>query len=221
MSKNSVLLKDVEAGDIFRFGEMTFVATEAYDDAVLAVCTRIVGRYPFETVRADEQNNFCGSTLSRNLEKRFKDSCPAVWDAAIPQEIDLTALNGDTQYDRATVKIGIPTLDHYRAWKDLYPNTILDGFWLATPSFCGRWASTGEYTALVVTKSRKISPVASQNMSGAVPTVLLPNNLTVDLLDNATPTTTTTAPPTAVTMLNNLSSDELMEELQRRMKAGV
>lgn len=221
MNKPSVLLKNVEAGDIFRFGEMTFVATEAYDDAVLAVCTRIVGRYPFETVRANEKNNFCGSSISRNIEKLFKERYPQVWDAAMPQEIDLTALNGDIQYDRATVKIGMPTLDHYRAWKDVYPDTITDGFWLATPSFCGRWASTGEFTTLIVTRSRKISPVSTQKPSCVVVTVLLPNNLAVDLLDNAAPTTTTTAPPTAATMLNDLSNDELMEELQRRMKAGL
>ena len=70
-------------------------------------------------------------------------------DNILQRERDLLSLDGQTEYGKAYEKVSLLTVDEYRKYRSLIPNTEDDWWWLITP-----WSTPcNDYKTCVATVS--------------------------------------------------------------------
>lgn len=128
-----------------RNGECFIVDGEEFvklDDIADGAFVLLVGTLPdycaFESEDADDDrdhNNFIGSNVKRVVDK-WLHSHKTLSNAAMARPIDLTSMDGMTDYGMPTVYGRILTVDEYRKYRRFIPLTDKP-FWTATP-WCTR-----------------------------------------------------------------------------------
>lgn len=99
----------------------------------------------FESEDADDDrdhNNFIGSNVKRVVDE-WLHRHKTLSDAAMPLPIDLTSMDGMTDYGMPNVYGRILTVDEYRKYRRFIPLTDKP-FWTATP-WCTRSSSSDNY----------------------------------------------------------------------------
>lgn len=100
----------------------------------------------FESEDADDDrdhNNFIGSNVKRVVDK-WLHSHKILSNAALARPIDLTSMDGMTDYGMPNVYGRILTVDEYRKYRRFIPLTDKP-FWTATP-WCTRSSFSGNYS---------------------------------------------------------------------------
>lgn len=111
----------------------------------------------FESEDADDDrdhNNFIGSNVKRVVDK-WLHSHKTLSNAALARPIDLTSMDGMTDYGMPNVYGRILTVDEYRKYRRFIPLTDKP-FWTATP-WCTRSSSSSSYIAYVVDSGGSVS----------------------------------------------------------------
>ena len=82
-----------------------------------------------------ESNNWANSDLRDYLVTEFLDKLKEEIgeDNILQRERDLLSLDGQTEYGNAYEKVSLLTVDEYRKYRSLIPNTEDDWWWLITP----------------------------------------------------------------------------------------
>lgn len=82
-----------------------------------------------------ESNNWVNSDIRDYLVTEFLDKLKEEIgeDNIIQRERDLLSLDGQTEYGKAYEKVSLLTIDEYRKYRSLIPNTEDDWWWLITP----------------------------------------------------------------------------------------
>lgn len=82
-----------------------------------------------------ESNNWVNSDIRDYLVTEFLDKLKEEIgeDNIIQRERDLLSLDGQTEYGKAYEKVSLLTVDEYRKYRSLIPNTEDDWWWLITP----------------------------------------------------------------------------------------
>ena len=98
-----------------------------------------------------ESNNWVNSDLRDYLVTEFLDKLKEEIgeDNILQRERDLLSLDGQTEYGKAYEKVSLLTVDEYRKYRSLIPNTEDDWWWLITP-----WSTPcNDYKTCVATVS--------------------------------------------------------------------
>lgn len=149
MTKTMEICK-VRNGEHFIVDGEEFVKLGEIGDGAFVL---LVGTLPdyctFESEDADddrEHNNFIGSNVKRVVDEWLYGH-KILSDAAMALPIDLTSMDGMTDYGMPIVYGRILTVDEYRKYRRFIPLTDKP-FWTATP-WCTRSSSRGSYAYFV------------------------------------------------------------------------
>ena len=135
MSK-TITLDRVPFGAIFTLDGVRFVKLDGDRDAVFALAEDTVadlGCVQFEADNAarEDHNNFNGSLVQKEIERWVRDQHKPIFDAVVERPIDLTTMDGMTDYGCPLTVVRILTIDEYRKHRRFIPLTDKP-YWLAT-----------------------------------------------------------------------------------------
>ena len=87
---------------------------------------------PFESDDdREDANNFCGSHIAKEMERWLRDQHKPIFDATLERPIDLTTMDGMTDYGTPLAVARLLTIDDYRKYRRFIPLASRP-FWLAT-----------------------------------------------------------------------------------------
>ena len=152
--KKTITLNQVRCGEHFMLGGVEFVKLDDDKGASFVVAADITGKEcPFESSSAkrDDHNNFVGSHIQKVVEAFLLDH-PEINKAVVDRPINLTSMDGMTDYGCPVVHGRILTSDEYRKYRAFIP-LASDWYWLATPWTTLRSpnSSNGSYAYVVIT----------------------------------------------------------------------
>ena len=134
MKMKDLALAQVRRGEHFAIDGVEFVKLEDDLDAAFAVAADTLPEgCPFEDNDAerDDHNNYAGSLLSKTVERWLRDKHPAIFSAVVERPIDLTTMDGMTDYGKPLAVVRALTIDEYRKHRSILPLTSKP-YWLAT-----------------------------------------------------------------------------------------
>ena len=135
MSK-TITLDRVPFGATFTLDGVRFVKLDGDRDAIFALTEDTpadLGYVQFEDDDAtrDDHNNFNGSLVQKEIERWLRDKHKPIFDAVVERPIDLTTMDGMTDYGCPLTVGRILTIDEYRKHRRFIPLTDKP-YWLAT-----------------------------------------------------------------------------------------
>ena len=135
MSK-TITLDRVPFGATFTLDGVRLVKLDGDRDAIFALTEDTpadLGYVQFEDDDAtrDDHNNFNGSLVQKEIERWLRDKHKPIFDAVVERPIDLTAMDGMTDYGCPLTVGRILTIDEYRKHRRFIPLTDKP-YWLAT-----------------------------------------------------------------------------------------
>ena len=184
-------------------GEPCIVLEHRQDGTLLVVTEQI--KYKF-----GPSNNFAASPLRAHLNANFLDSLTLGHpDEIITRTVDLTALNGSTEYGTVECKLAPLTLDELRKYHDILPRP--EGFeWSVTP-WSTPEAGGGDKGVLGLYSDGNLNGNGCSLTCGSRPAFLIPSTLTVEVDGDEDQEGQEAPNPLAA-----YSKLELVEELYRR-----
>lgn len=188
------LLSDFQIGTTVEYhGEPCLILEHRKDGTLLLVLEQI--KHTF-----GETNNFAASGLCEHLNGAYLDTLTHGNNGEIiPRNIDLTALNGSTEYGSCVCKVAPLTLDELRKYHGIIPKPE-SWEWSVTP-----WSTPcvdeDEVWVIGLNTNGNVSNSLCSITRGARPAFLLPSNYVVEL----------------ESPLAHYTDDELLAEIARRI----
>lgn len=130
-SNKAIKLSDVEIGQTFKIGDVTYIKFADKDGVTVAVTKDIIFKSKF-----GKNNNFAKSKVFEKLNNEFLPKVAEIigFENICNFTTDLITLDGLKPYEPITSKISLPTLDFYRENVEIFDKYKLDEWWwLATP----------------------------------------------------------------------------------------
>lgn len=120
----------LKIGDTFELAGTTWKILDITNDGYSCLADSI-GEMGFDS----ESNNWANSDLRDYLVTEFLDKLKEEIgeDNILQRERDLLSLDGQTEYGKAYEKVSLLTVDEYRKYRSLIPNTEDGWWWLITP----------------------------------------------------------------------------------------
>lgn len=133
MSKTIELCK-VRQGEFFTIDGVEFVKLDEKMGGAFVVTTDTLpdtGPFEHEDAERNDHNNFVGSCLMADILE-WANNHPSIKDAMLERPIDLTSMDGMTDYGIPCVKARTLTIDEFRKYRCYIPLTSKP-WWTATP----------------------------------------------------------------------------------------
>lgn len=124
-------MPDVKIGDVVTIADIEWIVLDKKDDAVLCLTKDHVNKDVFDR----RNNNYATSYVRSWLNTDFLQTITRKVgeDALFDVEIDLTACDGSKEYGCVVDRVGLLTLDMYKAYSDIIMRFPLDCWcWTAT-----------------------------------------------------------------------------------------
>lgn len=120
----------LKIGDTFELAGTTWKILDITNDGYSCLADSIK-----ETEFDSESNNWVNSDIRDYLVTEFLDKLKEEIgeDNILQRERDLLSLDGQTEYGKAYEKVSLLTVDEYRKYRSLIPNTGDGWWWLITP----------------------------------------------------------------------------------------
>lgn len=182
-------------GDIITLADVKFAVLDIIDGNPFVVALTNQG-----SSRFGDSNNYANSTL-RNVVENWLEDLDIDTDLVMEREIDLTTLDGYKGYGKLKVKAAPLTMDEARKYAELIPDPD-DWSWLATG--WGAPEHRGSQYALFVYSNGYWSRNNCSNSYGIRPALMLSSALLTSV--------------EIKTDLSDVSTDDLMAELKRRIE---
>ena len=134
MKQKNMELCRVRQGEAFTFDGVRFVKLDESAGAAFVVAEDVMlENIPFEHEDAEREdhNNYIGSNLERESVSWLMKEHTATFGAAVQRPIDLTTMDGMTDYGMPTVTVRALTIDEYRKYRKFIP-LASKPYWLAT-----------------------------------------------------------------------------------------
>ena len=131
MKKKSIKLFQVRPGEHFIHDGVEYVKLDEAAGAtfVLGVEATLKNvQFESDDAEREDHNNYIGSNLEREGIRWLREQHPDTFDAVVERPIDLTTMDGMTDYGVPLASVRALTIDEYR---NLIPLTD-DPYWLAT-----------------------------------------------------------------------------------------
>ena len=187
---------NIAAGQCVKFhNEPCLVLEHRQNGTLLMTCNQIEAKF-------GGSNNYAKSALAKHLNSTFLEALTENHaDEVLLREVDLTAVNGSTEYGLLMCKVAPLTLDEYRRLRDIIP--LPESWeWFATP-----WSTpaVNEDDTWVVGLGTdgNVSNDYYDNSYGSRPAFLIPSDYTVEV-DEENP-------------LEQFSLNDLLAEINRRV----
>lgn len=134
MKMKDLALAQVRRGERFTLDGVEFVKLEDDMDAAFAVAADTLPeccQFEDDDAEREDHNNYAGSLLSKTVERWLRDKHPAIFSAVVERPIDLTTMDGMTDYGKPLAVVRGLTIDEYRKHRSILPLTSKP-YWLAT-----------------------------------------------------------------------------------------
>lgn len=134
MKMKNLALAQVRRGERFTLDGVEFVKLEDDLDAAFAVAADTLPeccQFEDDDAEREDHNNYAGSLLSKTVERWLRDKHPAIFSAVVERPIDLTTMDGMTDYGKPLAVVRALTIDEYRKHRSILPLTSKP-YWLAT-----------------------------------------------------------------------------------------
>lgn len=134
MKMKDLALAQVRRGERFTLDGVEFVKLEDNLDTAFAVAADTLPeccQFEDDDAEREDHNNYAGSLLSKTVECWLRDKHPAIFSAVVEQPIDLTTMDGMTDYGKPLAVVRALTIDEYRKHRSVLPLTSKP-YWLAT-----------------------------------------------------------------------------------------
>lgn len=129
-SKSINLPEGLGIGDTFELADTTWKILDITGAGYICLADSI------EDMKFDsDSNNWENSDLRDYLNEGFLEKIAAEigLENIVPFERDLLSLDGQTEYGKCEDKVSLLTIDEYRKYRSLIPNTEDYWWWLASP----------------------------------------------------------------------------------------
>lgn len=134
MKMKNLALAQVRRGERFTLDGVEFVKLGDDLDAAFAVAADTLPeccQFEDDDAERGDHNNYAGSLLSKTVERWLRDKHPAIFTAMVERPIDLTTIDGMTDYGKPLAVVRALTIDEYRKHRSILPLTSKP-YWLAT-----------------------------------------------------------------------------------------
>ena len=134
MKMKDLALAQVRRGERFTLDGVEFVKLEDDMDAAFAVAADTLPeccQFEDDDAEREDHNNYAGSLFSKTVERWLRDKHPAIFSAVVERPIDLTTMDGMTDYGKPLAVVRALTIDEYRKHRSILPLTSKP-YWLAT-----------------------------------------------------------------------------------------
>ena len=211
MKQKNMELCRARQGEVFTFDGVRFVKLDESAGAAFVVAEDVMlENIPFEHEDAEREdhNNYTGSNLEYGILTMLAGKHREIYDAVVERPIDLTTMDGMTDYGMPTVTVRALTIDEYRKYRKFIP-LASKPYWLATGWTTKSSPGSGANYAYYVHAGGTLS---STNVYGAYfaarPALYLKSSIlvSVDTEDEGK-------------VLTDYSDSELIDELYRRRRA--
>lgn len=134
MKQKNLELSRVRQGEAFTFDGVRWVKLDEIAGAALVVAEDVLLKNtPFECEDAEREdhNNFKGSNLELSIVELLTVKHQKIQDAVVERPIDLTTMDGMTDYGMPVVTARALTINEYRKYRRFIP-LASEPYWLAT-----------------------------------------------------------------------------------------
>ena len=130
-SKALQIPKGLKVGDTFELAGLTWTILDITDDGYKCLADRLEDSKVFDS----NSNDWKKSSLRKYLNEDFFEmlSSEIGEDNIVEFERDLLSLDGQTEYGSCIDKVSLLTVDEYRKYRKLIPNTDKYWWWLVSP----------------------------------------------------------------------------------------
>lgn len=211
MKQKNMELCRVRQGEAFTFDGVRFVKLDESAGAVFVVAEDVMlENIPFEHEDAEREdhNNYAGSNLEYGILTMLAGKHREIYDAVVERPIDLTTMDGMTDYGMPTVTVRALTIDEYRKYRQFIP-LASKPYWLATGWTTKSSPNSGaNYAYFVDTDGAVCNRDVVSPVFAARPALYLKSSIlvSVDTEDEGK-------------VLTDYSDSELIDELYRRRRA--
>lgn len=129
--KSAKIPSGLKIGDTFELAGLTWKILDIADDGYMCIADKLNEEKVFDK----ESNDWIKSRLREYLNTDFIDRIADEIgeDNLIEFNRDLISLDGQTEYDYCADKVSMLTVDEYRKYRSLIPNTDDYWWWLISP----------------------------------------------------------------------------------------
>ena len=134
MKQKTVKLFQVRPGEHFIHDGVEYVKLDEAAGATFALgveATLKNVQFESDDAEREDHNNYIGSNLEREGIRWLREQHPDTFDAVVERPIDLTTMDGMTDYGMPTVTVRALTIDEYRKYRKFIP-LASKPYWLAT-----------------------------------------------------------------------------------------
>lgn len=211
MKQKNLELCRVRQGEAFTFDGVRFVKLDESAGAAFVVAEDVMlENIPFECEDAEREdhNNFMGSNLELSIVDLMAGKYRKIQDAVVSRPIDLTTIDGMTDYGMPLASVRALTIDEYRKYRKFIP-LASKPYWLATGwTMKSSPISDANYAYCVYTDGTLNYYFVYRAYFAARPALYLKSSIlvSVDTEDEEK-------------VLTDYSDSELIDELYRRRRA--
>lgn len=187
---------NIAAGQCVKFhNEPCLVLEHRQNGTLLMTCNQIEAKF-------GGSNNYAKSALAKHLNSTFLEALTENHaDEVLLREVDLTAVNGSTEYGSVVCRVAPLTIDEYRRLRDIIP--LPESWeWFATPWSTPAVNEDDTWVAGLYTDGN-VSDSGYGHSGGSRPAFLIPSDYAVEV-DEENP-------------LEQFSLNDLLAEINRRV----
>lgn len=211
MSK-TIILDRVPLGGTFTLDGVRFVKLDGDHDATFSVAEGIPAdldyvQFEDDDASREDHNNFSGSLVQKVIERWLRDKHKPIFDATVERPIDLTTMDGMTDYGCPLTVARILTIDEYRQYRRFIP-LVDKSYWLATGWTTASSPYSGtNYAYYVLPDGTVLSSYVCDNYFAPRPALYLQSQILVSVDTDE-----------EEKCLKDYTELELLGELQRRVQ---
>lgn len=187
---------NIAAGQCVKFhNEPCLVLEHRQNGTLLMTCNQIEAKF-------GGSNNYAKSALAKHLNSTFLEALTENHvDEVLLRKVDLTAVNGSTEYGSVVCRVAPLTLDEYRRLRGIIP--LPESWeWFATPWSTPAVNEDDTWVAGLYTNGNVLSNLYNGSL-GSRPAFLIPSDYAVEV-DEENP-------------LEQFSLNDLLAEINRRV----
>lgn len=187
---------NIAAGQCVKFhNEPCLVLEHRQNGTLLMTCNQIEAKF-------GGSNNYAKSALAKHLNSTFLEALTENHvDEVLLRKVDLTAVNGSTEYGSVVCRVAPLTLDEYRRLRGIIP--LPESWeWFATPWSTPAVNEDDTWVAGLYTGGN-VGSFSGSNSFGSRPAFLIPSDYAVEV-DEENP-------------LEQFSLNDLLAEINRRV----
>ena len=139
----------LKVGDTFELAGLNWKILDITDEGYMCLADRLADKMVFDEDSNDWLRSQLREYLNTELIEEITDEIGE--ENIVSFKRDLLSLDGQTEYGECEDKVSLLTVDEYRKYRSLIPNTDEYWWWLISPwsTACNDWSTSG----LVVSSS--------------------------------------------------------------------